>query len=184
MVLDEGDCLIGVTLLEHGQSVILATRNGLAIRFDESDARSMGRVARGVRGIRLKPGDEVVSLLVSNADQDVLTVCQNGYGKRTTLEEYRIQARGGQGMINIRTSERNGAVVTALSVGSEDEVMMITQGGMIVRSPVSGISQIGRATQGVRVISLKADDSLVAVACVPPDEITPDGNNGNGEKDS
>ena len=190
MVLDEDDCLIGVTLLEKGQSVILATKNGLAIRFDESDARPMGRVARGVRGIRLKPGDEVVSLLVSHADQDVLTVCQNGYGKRTMLEDYRIQHRGGQGLINIRVSGRNGPVVTALSVCADDEVMMITEGGMIVRSPVAGISQIGRATQGVRVISLKDEDRLVAVAWVPPEELSRnggdngDGNGNGGEKEA
>jgi DNA gyrase subunit A len=170
MTLDEDDSLIGVSLLHDHQSVILATSGGMAIRFDETDVRPMGRTARGVRGIKLKPGDKVVDLVVAREDQDILTACTYGYGKRTPLTEYRSQGRGGQGLISIKTSERNGPVVAVKAVRLEDEVMLITSGSMIVRSPIEGISQIGRATQGVRVINLKDGDKLVSVARVPNEE--------------
>ncbi len=170
MTLDEDDSLIGVSLLHDHQSVILATAGGMAIRFDETDVRPMGRTARGVRGIKLKPGDTVVDLIVAQEDQDVLTLCSQGYGKRTALTEYRKQGRGGQGLISIKTSTRNGPVVSVKAVRINDEVMLITSGSMIVRSPIRGISQIGRATQGVRVINLKAGDELVSVARVPNEQ--------------
>ncbi|MEZ5990645.1 MAG: DNA gyrase subunit A [Planctomycetota bacterium] len=170
MALDEGDSLIGVTLLRDHQSVLLATAGGMAIRFDEVEARPMGRVARGVRGIKLKAGDHVVSLVAANEDQDILTVCALGYGKRTPIGDYRIQGRGGQGLISIKTSERNGPVVAVRAVEPEQEVMLITQGSMIVRVPVAGISQIGRATQGVRVISVNDGDRVVGVALVPKED--------------
>ncbi|MFQ5504038.1 MAG: DNA gyrase subunit A [Planctomycetota bacterium] len=170
MVLDEGDSLIGAHLLHDHQSVVLGTRSGLAIRFDENTVRPMGRVTRGVRAIKVRPGDHVVSLVVADEHEDILTVCENGYGKRTALTEYRMQGRGGQGMISIRTTERNGPVVSIRAVVDEHEIMLITQNGMIVRSPVSGISRIGRATQGVRLITLKDSDRLVACARVPIEE--------------
>ncbi len=171
VTLDEGDRLIGVRLLRDHDSVILATKNGQAIRFDEADARPMGRVARGVRGIRLRPGDEVVSLVVAKEDESILTICRKGYGKRTALAEYRLQGRGGKGIINIKTTERNGPVVTVLAVAPGDETMMTTIGGMVVRTPTNGISEIGRATQGVRVITLKEGDALASCARVPNDDI-------------
>ena len=174
MTLDEDDSLIGVSLLQDHQSVILATAAGMAIRFDETEVRPMGRTARGVRGIKLKPGDKVVDLVVAQEDQDILTLCARGYGKRTALTEYRSQGRGGQGLISIKTSERNGPVVSVKAVRIDDEVMLITSGSMIVRSPVRGISRIGRATQGVRVINLKDGDQLVSVARVPNEEETDD----------
>ena len=175
VALDEGDRLIGVRLLRDHQNVILGTAGGQSIRFDETDARPMGRVARGVRGIKLKGDDKVVSLAVADEHMSILTVCKNGYGKRTALTEYRQQGRGGSGIINIKTTERNGPVVAVLSVEQEDEVMLTTTGGMVVRSPVAGISEIGRATQGVRFITLKDGDEVASCARVPSEDDEDDG---------
>jgi len=174
MGIDEDDSLIGVRLLSDHQSVMLSTRNGQAINFDEADARPMGRTARGVRGIKLRPGDQVVSLVVADEDQDILTICEKGYGKRTELGEYRQQGRGGMGKISIRTTERNGQVVSVLAVRPEDEIMLVTQHGMIVRVSAGGISRMGRATQGVRVMRLKGDDRVVSCARVPDEEEEPE----------
>jgi DNA gyrase subunit A len=171
MVLEDDDELIGVSLMTDNQGVMLATAGGVAIHFDEADARPMGRVARGVRGIKLKPGDQVVSLLAIGEDEDVLTICENGFGKRTASGEYRRQSRGGQGLINIRTSDRNGSVVSCRPVHEDDQVMFITQSGMIVRNEVKTISRIGRATQGVRIVSLRGDDHVVASARVLSEDI-------------
>ncbi len=171
--LEEGDRLIGVSLCAAGQHIVLGTRGGRAIRFAEDGARAMGRGAAGVRGIRPQTDDEVVSMVVINAEDEaetLLTVCQRGYGKRTKIDEYRVQGRGGQGLIDIRTSERNGSVVNMLAVRDGDEVMMITRDGQIVRTEVGGISVIGRATQGVRCISLREGDELVSVARIPSAE--------------
>ncbi|GAB4144992.1 MAG: DNA gyrase subunit A [Planctomycetota bacterium] len=166
----EGDRLVGVSLCREGQTIVLGTRNGRAIRFDQADVRAMGRGAAGVWGIRPQEGDQVVDMVVCSGDETLLTVCENGYGKRTRVEEYRIQGRGGQGMIGIRTSERNGRVVNLLAVRDEDEVMLITKQGQIVRTSCSGISVIGRATQGVRCIALNPGDRLVSVARIPNEE--------------
>lgn len=169
--LEEGDRLIGVSICTPGQSVVLGTRDGMAIRFDQEDARAMGRSAKGVRGIKLKnAGDEVVDMVIVSDAQTLLTICENGYGKRTAVSEYRIQGRGGSGMIDIRTSERNGKVVNLLAVTDDDEVMMVTRQGQIVRTPAKGISVIGRATQGVRCIKLDEGDELVGCARVPNEE--------------
>ena len=168
--LEDDDRLIGVGLCRAGQSVILGTRSGMAIRFDEEAVRAMGRSARGVRGIKLKDDDEVVSMVIADEDQTLLTICENGYGKRTNMAEYRTQGRGGFGMIDIRTTARNGKVVNLLAVTDEDEVMLVTKNGQIVRTAAKEISVIGRATQGVRCIKLGADDKVVAVARVPQEE--------------
>jgi DNA gyrase subunit A len=169
--LEDHDRLIGVGICAPGQSVVLGTKDGMAIRFDEADVRAMGRSARGVRGIKLRsPSDEVVDMVIVSEGQTLLTVCEHGYGKRTWESEYRIQGRGGFGMIDIRTTERNGKVVNLLAVTDDDEVMMITRGGQIVRTTAKGISVIGRATQGVRCISLKSGDTLVACAKVTSEE--------------
>ena len=170
VALEDDDRLIRVRLLRDHQSVVLATQNGLAIHFDEADVRPMGRVARGVRGIKLKTGDKVVSLVVADESDSILTVCRHGYGKRTPLSDYRRQGRGGQGIINIKTTDRNGPVVSVLAVQPGDETMMTTIGGMVVRTPADGISEIGRATQGVRVIKLKDSDAVAACARVPREE--------------
>lgn len=168
--LEEGDRLVGVSLCDPGQTIVLGTKDGLAIRFNEDDARAMGRGATGVWGIRPQDGDEVVDMVVCSGDETLLTVCEKGYGKRTKVEEYRIQGRGGQGLINIRTSDRNGKVVNILAVRDIDEVMLITLDGQIVRTKVADISVIGRATQGVRCIALNEGDNLVSVARIPSEE--------------
>jgi DNA gyrase subunit A len=168
--LDEGDRLVGVSLCRQGQSIVLGTRAGMSIRFEESDVRAMGRSAVGVWGIKLDDGDEVCDMVVTDGTGTLLTVCENGYGKRTLVEEYRPQNRGGKGLIDIRTSDRNGKVVNLLAVKDDDEVMMITKDGQIVRTKVAGISVIGRATQGVRCISLNEGDKLVSVARIPSEE--------------
>ena len=160
--LDDDDVLIGVAITSGKDDVILATRNGMAIRFHESDARSMGRVSRGVRGISLRNDDAVVGMVVAEEGASLLTVCQKGYGKRTELADYRPQSRGGKGLINIKTTERNGKVVTIKAVHDDDEIMMVTANGMIVRTGLEEVRSIGRNTAGVRMISLKEGDHLVA----------------------
>ncbi len=162
--LDDDDALIGVSLTSGKDEIILGTRDGMAIRFDESQARSMGRVARGVIGIKLREGDEVVDMVVAEQDAALLTVCENGYGKRTSLEDYRPQSRGGIGLVNIKTSDRNGRVVTLKAVKDGDEIMMITANGIIIRTGLEDVREIGRNTQGVRMIKLDEGDKVVAVA--------------------
>ncbi len=168
--LDDDDRLIGVGLARPGQTIVLGTRDGMAIRFAEDQARAMGRTAHGVRGIKLRSGDQVVDLVMFDDTQTLLTMCENGYGKRTRIEEYRLQGRGGQGLIDIRTTERNGKVVRMVAVEDSDDIMLITRQGQIVRTSAGGISVIGRNTQGVRCINLNDGDQLVAVAKVPTDE--------------
>jgi len=162
----EGDRLLGAALLQGGEHVILGTANGMAICFPESEARLMGRSARGVRGIKLRAGDAAVGLVVVAQGAALLTVCENGYGKRTLLEEYRPQARGGLGLIDIQTTERNGPVVEIAVVSETDDVVLISAQGMIIRSRAREISVIGRNTQGVRLMNLKPGDKLLAAAVV------------------
>jgi DNA gyrase subunit A len=172
--LDESDQLIGVTRTKTGDHVILSTREGMAIRFDESRVRSMGRPAYGVKGIDLAEGDEVIGMVVANGDDDpasLLTVCALGYGKRTPLAEYRVQNRGGKGLIDIQTSERNGPVVAVAKVTDADEVMLTTSGGMVIRTPVDTIRTIGRNTQGVRLIKLDDGDAVSSLAKLPQEEL-------------
>jgi DNA gyrase subunit A len=172
--LDENDQLIGVARTKAGDHVILSTRDGMAIRFDESRVRSMGRPAYGVKGIDLAEGDEVVGMVVANGDDDpasLLTVCAQGYGKRTPLAEYRIQNRGGKGLIDIQTSERNGPVVAVAKVIDADEVMLTTSGGMVIRTAVGTIRTIGRNTQGVRLIKLDEGDAVSSLAKLPEEEL-------------
>jgi len=168
--LEEGDSLVGVNLCRAGQSIVLATRDGMSIRFEEADARAMGRSAVGVWGIRLEDGDAVCDMVVTDGTGALLTVCENGYGKRTLVEEYRLQSRGGKGIIDIKTSDRNGKVVNVLAVADDDEVMMITKDGQIVRTTAGEVSIVGRNTQGVRCIALNGDDKLVGVARIPREE--------------
>ncbi|MBI5726137.1 MAG: DNA gyrase subunit A [Planctomycetes bacterium] len=164
--LDEGDEVVGVAITRGSDEIILGTNDGQAIRFNETDVRPMGRTAGGVRGINLREGDRVVDMAILDPMATLLTVCENGYGKRTSFDEYRIQSRGGFGIINIKTSERNGKVVGMKSIRDADELMLITLGGMIVRTGINELRTIGRATQGVRLIALKPEDKLVAVARV------------------
>jgi DNA gyrase subunit A len=161
--LDPNDDVIGVKLTTGTDQIILGTRDGMAIRFDEKHVRSMGRIARGVRGIKLRSKDAVVDMVIPGKGASLLTVCEKGYGKRTSLEDYRSQSRGGIGLINIKTSARNGKVVALKAVHDKDELMMITANGIIIRTGLEQVRSIGRATQGVRLIKLKSDDKLVAV---------------------
>jgi DNA gyrase subunit A len=160
---EDDDALIEAVLTTGADEILLATREGMAIHFSEEDVRPMGRAAYGVKGIELESGDEVVALEVV-ADGTVLTVTGNGYGKKTDLAEYRLQTRGGKGLINIKTEGRNGAVVGVKLLRREEEVMLITEKGMIIRLDTSEISTIGRNTQGVRMIQLEEGDHLVSVA--------------------
>jgi DNA gyrase subunit A len=174
--LDENDDLIGAAITSGEDEIILGTREGMAIRFSESQVRSMGRVSRGVQGIRLRPGDEVVDLVIVEPNSSLLTVCENGYGKRTPIEEYRPQNRGGLGLINIKTTERNGKVVALKTVHDEDELMLISANGMMIRTGLEQVREIGRNTSGVRMITLKEGDKLVAAArLVPEDKEPPSG---------
>jgi DNA gyrase subunit A len=225
--LDEGDELIDVVIVTPGQDLLLATANGMAIRFSHDDVRSMGRNTRGVKGIKLKSGDHVVGMVVADPEKDLLSVCEKGFGKRTPFgppeaesgeapevsglpavaavaasdtdlddaevdeidepdipeeeeneEEairsgmhYRRQRRGGKGLRNIRTSERNGLVIDVISVSNDDEVLMVTALGKIQRVRARDISEIGRNTQGVTIIRLDEGDSLVSMACVSCNEL-------------
>ena len=164
MGVEEGDAVIAVELSDGKEQIFLGTRDGMAIRFEETDVRSMGRGAYGVRGITLRDDDEVVAMEVVREGGALLTVTQNGYGKRTDLDEYRLQSRGGVGIINIQTSDRNGKVVGIAYVHGDDELMLISQQGKILRMVTSGIRAIGRATQGVRLIGMEEGDQVVSVA--------------------
>jgi DNA gyrase subunit A len=161
---EEGDSVIAIELSDGKEQVFIGTRDGMAIRFAEEDVRPMGRSAYGVRGIALRDDDEVVAMEVVREGGTMLTVAQNGYGKRTELEEYRLQSRGGVGIINIQTSDRNGKVVGIAFVRDDDEVMLISQQGMILRLKAGDIRTIGRATQGVRLIEMEEGDAVVSVA--------------------
>jgi DNA gyrase subunit A len=164
MGVEEGDSVIAVELSDGNSQIFLGTSDGMAIRFEESDVRAMGRTAYGVRGISLRAGDEVVAMAVVREDGTMLTVAQNGYGKRTEIQEYRQQSRGGVGIINIQTSDRNGKVVGMAYVHEDDEVMLISQQGMILRMKAGDVRVIGRATQGVRLIEMEEGDQVVAIA--------------------
>ncbi|MGD0999765.1 MAG: DNA gyrase subunit A [Candidatus Brocadiia bacterium] len=162
--LDEGDRLIGVRHIFPEQQVMLATRDGMAIRFPEKTVRRMGRSAHGVRGIRLEKDDLLVGLILADEKTTVLTVCENGYGKRTAVGEYRLTNRGGKGVINIKTTERNGKVIAVVEAHDDDEMMIMTERGMVIRCPMANVRTIGRNTQGVRVITLDEGDRAVVVA--------------------
>jgi DNA gyrase subunit A len=204
IALEEGDVLMSVVLTKPGDEVVLSTKQGMAIRFAQSDAREMGRNTKGVRGIKVGEGDEVVGMVVADPDGFLLTVCENGYGKRTPFgpntagdapvseeteeppteaaelseEEdtrsqmrYRLQRRGGKGVIDIRTSERNGSVVGTVAVREGDQIMLTTEQGMVNRTTCDEIRLVGRNTQGVRVMDLNDADKLVAAAKIAADEI-------------
>ena len=184
--LEPKDRLIGVAVTNGNDQILIATREGMAIRFDESDVRDMGRPAAGVSGADLAKGDEVVDLVIIPHGQEtgenqvtVLTACENGYGKRTPVEEYRLTRRGAKGVINIKTTDRNGPVVGVKPVRDGDELMMITKGGQVVRIGVTGeLREMGRNTQGVRLLRLDEKDKLVGVARVVPEDEAPAGEGG------
>jgi DNA gyrase subunit A len=180
--LDEGDRLVGVALTDGKHDVMLFSDEGKAVRFDENDVRPMGRGARGVRGMNIAKGGKVIALLVAeNESQSVLTATENGYGKRTPITEYTRHGRGTQGMIAIQTTERNGKVVAATLVSPEDEIMLITSGGVLIRTRVKEIREMSRSTQGVTLINLDAGEKLSGLQCVlDADEESGENGNGNG----
>ncbi|WP_306535333.1 DNA gyrase subunit A [Geobacter sp.] len=165
--LDDGDKLIAVALTDGKHDVLLASKNGKSIRFHEADARPMGRVSRGVRGMSLEDDDVVIGMEIINPNatgSTIFTVTENGFGKRTELDEYRVQSRGGKGIITIKTTERNGCVVDIMQVTDENDLMLITDQGKILRIPVAPFSVIGRNTQGVRLMTAEQNERIVAVA--------------------
>ncbi|MFL2936309.1 MAG: DNA gyrase subunit A [Myxococcota bacterium] len=182
--LADGDELIAVGRSAGDNRVLVASSTGKAILFEETDIRPMGRTATGVRGVALADGDEVIGMEVIDPESTVLTVTANGYGKRTRIEDYRVQRRGGQGIINIKTTARNGQVVGVTQVVDGDDVMLITDAGKVLRCSVDGISTMGRATQGVRVMNLSSDESLVTVARLAEGDAVPDAEGEEGEESS
>ena len=164
MGVEDGDAVITVQLTDGTGEIFIGTRNGMAIRFAETDVRPMGRTAYGVRGISLRDDDFVVAMEVVKPGGTLLTVTEQGFGKRTEIEEYRVQTRGGVGIINISTSERNGLVVGVAYVQEGDELLLITQQGMILRMQTNDVRAIGRATQGVKLIDIEGDDKVVSIA--------------------
>jgi len=162
--LEEDDELVGTRLSDGSQTIMLATAKGQACRFNETEVRPMGRVTRGVIGVRLNPKDYVVSVAIVGEDGDLLTITENGFGKRTPISEYRKTHRGGKGVRTIITNERNGHVIFVRELTDEDEIMLTSRDGMVVRIPVKDIRRQGRNTMGVRVMRLNEGDSVVSVA--------------------
>ncbi len=173
--LEEGDKLVGTAITDGERDVMLFCSTGKAIRFRETDVRAMGRTARGVRGIKVPSGERVISLIIPEADKTLLAVCENGFGKRTPVEEFSVIKRGGQGVIAIQASERNGQLVAAVDVSDNGEIMLISDQGTLVRTGVDQVPVQGRNTQGVRLIRVRDDESLVDVAVIKEAEV--DANN-------
>lgn len=167
---DEGDKLIGAALTDGKNEILLSTKDGLSIRFAEEDVRPMGRTARGVKGIELNEKDVVVSLDIVDPKAQLLTVSEYGYGKRTDADEYRSQTRGGKGIITIKTTDRNGGVVAALQVHDSDQVMIVTDGGKLIRMKAAEISIIGRNTAGMRLITLEEGEKVTSVTRISEDD--------------
>jgi len=165
--LEDGDKLIGVQVTDGQREILLGTKQGITIRFSEGDVRAMGRTAYGVKGITLEEGNEVIGMETITPDSTtaILTVTEGGYGKRTPVGEYRVQGRGGKGIISVKTTERNGLAVGFLQVRDSDEIMLMAAQGKVLRCKVGDIREIGRNTQGVRILDLDGDeDRVVAVA--------------------
>ena len=170
--LNEGDRLIDVLLTNGSDEIVLVTRNGYSIRFNETDARTMGRVAAGVRGIDLRDGDIVVGAAVVNRNASFLSICSKGYGKRSSFDDYRIQSRGGKGIINYKINDKTGHVVSAKSIFEGDEIMLMTRGGVVLRTAVTedSLREIGRATQGVRMMRVEDGDEITSVVKIMNEE--------------
>ena len=190
--IDEDDRLLSVKVTDSGSEIVLATKKGYSIRFPETDLRSLGRATRGVRGISLRPGDRVVSMEcllpreesaeLESPETTLLTVSESGFGKRTAIEEYRLQSRGGLGIINLKVSDRTGEVVGVRQVSEDTGLMLITPEGKIIRITAGSVSLIGRATQGVKVMDLDEGDRIVALARIPDrGEEDEDGEDGDAE---
>jgi DNA gyrase subunit A len=178
MGVEEGDAVIAVQVTDGSGEIFIGTRNGMAIRFKEGDARPMGRTAYGVRGITLRDDDYVVAMEVVKPGGTLLTVTEQGFGKRTEIDEYRVQSRGGVGIINISTTDRNGPVVGVAYVQAGDELLLITQQGMILRTQTDDVRAIGRNTQGVKLIGTEGDDKVVGIAKLVEKETDEPSDNG------
>jgi len=174
LTINENDEIISAHVLTGDDTIFLLSKNGASIHFHESDVRTMGRTAAGVRGIRLKENDFVVGSIVIDSDSSILTVTENGYGKRSPVGDYRIQRRGGLGIMAIRASERNGSVVGAMQVDDESEVMLIADSGKMIRMPMGNVRVIGRTTQGVGLINLADGEKVVAMDLVAPEDDSDD----------
>jgi DNA gyrase subunit A len=181
--LEEGDYLVGAALTDGNYDAMLFSSDGKGVRFEEGDVRPMGRQATGVRGMRLGEGQRVVCMLAAKDEsRSVLTATEKGFGKRTPIAEYPRHGRGGQGVIAIQTSERNGAVIGAVLVDDQDEVMLISTGGVLIRTAVSQIREMGRSTQGVTLISLAEGEKLAGLERIEERDVNGNGNgNGHGE---
>jgi DNA gyrase subunit A len=175
VALDEGDKLVGVAITDGTRDVMLCSSGGKAVRFAEGDVRTMGRTAGGVRGIRVPDGEEVISLIIPDADGLVLTASENGYGKLTPADEFPLHGRGGQGVIAMQTTERNGRLVAATQVATTDELMLMSSSGTLVRTRAGEISVLGRNTQGVRLIRLDEGERLIGVEAVEPEAVDGEG---------
>ena len=167
LTIREDDEIITAAITTGNSKILLVSHKGMAVRFNEQDVRSMGRIASGVRGIRLADDDEVVGAVVLDSDESILVVTENGFGKRSAVEDYRITKRGGKGVYSIKTSDRNGNVVGALQVTDEDEIMLIADSGKIIRMNMEHLRVIGRNTQGVKLINLESGEKVVAMDMVP-----------------
>jgi len=169
--LDEDDKLIDAQLIEEGNNVIIATSNGFANRFIESDVRSTGRNTHGVRAISLREGDRVVAMVVIKRRGTILAISENGYGKRTNEELYRKTRRGSKGVITLKTSKRNGHLISLMEVVDNDDLMIVTKKGMIIRQPVEKITIVSRNTQGVRLINLNGNDKVFDITRIAAEDI-------------
>ena len=162
--LNDGDSLINVLLTDGEQTVLIGTKNGMAIRFDEGDVRAMGRTARGVRGVRLNDDDCVIGACIAPQEAQILVVTENGYGKKTPLSEYKIQSRGGKGIFTYKITDKTGTIAGLDTVEDADDIMLITSDGVLIRTRADEISTFGRQTQGVRIMKLANDVKLVSMA--------------------
>jgi DNA gyrase subunit A len=178
--LDEGDELIGAKITHGNNYIFLGSYQGQAIRFAESHVRHMGRQARGVRAMDLDETDYLVGMEVVEKEGLILSIAENGYGKRTPLEDYRLTARGGKGVINMKTTNKTGKVVAILSVKEDSDLVIVSQNGKIIRIESSTIRQVGRSTQGVRLVSLEDGDKVAAASVIP--ETENENGNGNGQE--
>ena len=179
IVIKEGDQLLEAKLTTGESDVLLAARGGKAIRFDEKDVRSVGRTSMGVRGMTLDEGDELVGMVSHERDQkaEILVLSENGFGKRTDIDEYRTITRGGKGVKTIQVTEKTGSLISIQSVTDDNDIMIITRSGLTIRTPASDVRLTGRATQGVKVINLRSTDAIASVVVAPKtdDEETPEG---------
>ena len=182
--IEKGDELIDVQVTDGRNDIVLATRHGMSIRFHEKDVRDMGRTATGVKGIELDKKDQVIDMVVVRRKSTLLTVTEKGMGKRSELDEYRVQHRGGRGIITLKRSDKTGDIVALKEVLPDDELMMITKKGIMIRVPVEGIRISGRNTQGVKVMNLTPGDLVVDVARVVKEDEAETGDDGDDEEDT